>query len=459
MSATLTIGLLCQAIALALLIGRLGGRLVDHIGAVFAVVAIIWHGGDEILNILAPGSDPYRSLVTRSQVDAWVFVVGPAILLYVCVYLCILGRRPDEPDPAMAAVSARYLDWRILAVPTIVLAALTVTGSGFASSGSATGFGQNAYWSVGLSYQFLFIGVALTASSFVAVRGKKMFLPVFAIEIGVLALAGERIQIVGVTVMTIYLLRRYCVPVGSRSIATAVALAVIVVLAIGAGRLILGRTDFAHNHGPAARLGAVWQGLVHITHQSSAPGARETYTSRIDGNAFAALEFDALQHGQPPVGFTPIKNTLTLAVPSFLNPTKVPLSTERDRNEVAYASGQFGIFEEPGSWLPTQLGTAVAYYGVVGLYLIVATLGMLLALVDRWLSRTVTPIRIVVAAGLLSTYVIYYEQPFVSAYLITDRGVIGILMVLGCLRVVGFYPTTGVGKSRWDVLQPTSARS
>src|SRR5437870_3569852 len=63
-----TVGLLLQAAALILLLRRLRSAWFTHIGAVFIVLAIAYHGLGEILLLMFSHRDPYRLLVSANYV-------------------------------------------------------------------------------------------------------------------------------------------------------------------------------------------------------------------------------------------------------------------------------------------------------------------------------------------------------------------------------------------------------
>jgi hypothetical protein len=121
-------------------------------------------------------------------------LISSAVMLAFTV-ACLLSRpeRTSPParaaDPAVAAVLARVLDWRLLAAACVPMALLTAHGQGY-NDGAAAGAGTSL--ASNLTSTFFVIIIAVAAVAFVLRHGTRWFLPALVVQSLLLALAGER---------------------------------------------------------------------------------------------------------------------------------------------------------------------------------------------------------------------------------------------------------------------------
>ena len=94
MTWAIALGLAIQSVALMILFKRLGRRVLTHAGAMFIVLATVYHGLNEVLLWIVPGQDFYRFLVLQRDVDSFVLWVSVAILLLTTD--CIIAEKPQE---------------------------------------------------------------------------------------------------------------------------------------------------------------------------------------------------------------------------------------------------------------------------------------------------------------------------------------------------------------------------
>src|SRR4051812_787337 len=79
MTTSVLTGLLLQGIAVGSVHVSIKGRWLHHLGAMFLAVAVIYHGGSEVLQAMWPGRSRYRTMVAQADVDAWMLLVSAAI--------------------------------------------------------------------------------------------------------------------------------------------------------------------------------------------------------------------------------------------------------------------------------------------------------------------------------------------------------------------------------------------
>lgn len=77
----LLFSLVFDTASLVIVRATLGKRMWSHVGALFIVVAVIYHGVGEVTNRIFPNGLE-RQFVPRSSLDAWMYIVGPGILVF-----------------------------------------------------------------------------------------------------------------------------------------------------------------------------------------------------------------------------------------------------------------------------------------------------------------------------------------------------------------------------------------
>ena len=148
----IAIGLTIQVIALVVLFQRLGRTWLTHIGAIFIVIAVLYHGVTEVFLWMFPGYDIYRSWVSADYVGQFVVWISVAILMCTLTYIWVLGRQDAAERPHASASEVlsitRFFDWRLMLVVAIPLVALSVNGQGYLSNGDpqATSGVAVEYW-------------------------------------------------------------------------------------------------------------------------------------------------------------------------------------------------------------------------------------------------------------------------------------------------------------------------
>jgi hypothetical protein len=447
MSSDIVLGLLIQAVAVLLIFVRLGRTWIRHIGAIFVVMAVIYHGVGEILIALFPGQDPYRPLIDPQYVDDFVLLISVAILLFALAYVIAIGKRQDMPptfDSADAQLTTRLFDWRLMAIITIPLLALTADGQGYGSNGGAQGTGVAV--TLGLVQQFFVIGIVLTSFALAMRLGSRSVLWLLVLQSVVLALSGERAVIAIAAVLLVAVLSKFGVHSSRKQLVTGLLLLLVFGWVITSARAAEGR--FATTAGSTIRLQFIGEGIRHLTSAQTREQIAFTLGSRLDGNSFGALELQALHSGSSPVGLTPLKNDLLLALPSFLNPNK-DSEDVGTRVEKVYVEEHLPIYEleQPGNTyediVPTQLGGLTGIIGPQFMLVVSFLLGLGFAGADRWLRRERGPMRTLIFIGLLGC-VLDYEGSW-DEYTTTARGILLLLIIVGALVGLRALARRGLG--------------
>jgi hypothetical protein len=255
--------------------------------------------------------------VQQGYIDEAALVVSDGMLVFVIAYLMIRPTRGDAPGAeGLAAVAARVLDWRLIALACAPLAVLTYEGRGYINGTLSTGAGAPVTYS--LAAEFFVILVVLAAFSFVLCHGPQSFLPTLVAQSVLLAAAGERTPLITDAIMLILLLCHDGVRPPAAQVHAAAALTVAAILAITGLRAGHGRSVSHSDSGLNARATALGGALA------TQPGTRRSATSlaaqaaeRLDGVAFAGAVLQAAgrMHGAAPLGRRRHPESLLLAVP------------------------------------------------------------------------------------------------------------------------------------------------
>jgi hypothetical protein len=429
------IGLLLQAAAATIIHIAIRGRWLHHLGALFAAMAILGHGVTEIMQWIWPGRNAFRDLLPQSAIDDWMILVSLAILLYAVSYagLVVLRRRNagPQPVPEPAGYIARLrLPWLLVLVAPLLVA--TMQGKGVLAPvavGSDPTAADN-YVLSGLAAQYLVLLAALIGVVVIVRHGLRWLPPVLIAQAALLAFAGTRSMIVIAGVVTIFGARIAGVRPTRRHVALLVIAAGFFVVTISASRVADGRGAFLADQGTSERLSALTDGVTHLT----APGTGEAVLSdlvyRFDDNTYGALVLQSLEHDHPPVGLATVRNNVLLGVPSFLNPGKLGTSVE-DRNEERYVDLYMGL--DPGiDYLTGILGTVLAYYGPLGLFIAAVLIAAAFAAAESVIVRAPTPARLILALGLAQCVLLYESGP--SVYITLMRGVLLLAVLIWLVR-------------------------
>lgn len=421
--------LLIQVGAVVLVFAVLRRRAFSHVGMWFLLVAVAYHGLTEVFQYFVGANAAYRHFGS-DQAQAFVPYVSLALFLYAIVYLAVLARRPvfseARAEPGDTAQLLRVLDWRALGLLVVPLLLLTVQGQGWTVETGSTGTAGTGYWATGLTQQFLGLGIVLLAFV-VLVRNEGRHAGwVFVAQTVAVTLLGERFLIIVASVMLLYAMRWYGFRFTRRQIIGGCAVLFGALLMISSVRAHQGRGVFHRGENVSVRASALWGGLVGLPSADTRKQVITDYLNRFDGNAFPGLLLSQQQQGIPPVGVEPMLNNVRLAVPSFLNPSKLGTSDEQ-RSETLYIERRFGL-DPATAYLPTQFGSALGYAGLKGVFLFSLLLAGGLARLDGWALKRRSALHLIVALGVLKCCV-DYERGF-DTWVLMARGVLVMLLAL-----------------------------
>lgn len=425
------VGLLMQLTALWLVHVTIKGRWLNHTGAMLLAMACVYHGFTEVLQFLFPGRNQYRAqLLDQGMLDRWMLLVSGALLTYAVVYAAAMRGRPATPEPdrlRVAFLQGLQVKWMLLLCGPLIV--LSLRGQGAVAPGAiGTTADQSNYATAGLAGQFLVFLTALTAIVVVARFGGGWLLPVLAVQAGILGLIGMRSAILVSAVLVLYGIRRLGVTYSKKMLATALVFIAVAAMSISASRAVSGRAAFMANQGAGGRVAALTSGLTAIPSQGDA--ILNDFVYRFDANVFGPQVVHGLDDGAPPVGLTTLGNDVQLAVPSFLNPNKLT-SDVTQRDERAYFDAQFGINPNldmlPGLW-----GFMPGYFGLVGMFVLSASLAVAMAALDRWLGSHITQSAFLVSMGVTLSVLMYENLP--TGFLTQGRGVLLFVVGMTLLR-------------------------
>jgi hypothetical protein len=433
MSASLTLGLLLQTSALVLVLLVLRASAFRHAGFYFVLAAWLYHCASKVLELLGSTSK-YSALAPPDAVENWAILAGVAMLAFSIAYLVSLrpldrtaistGMTPESKHEIL-----NVLDWRLLSLACLPLAAITAHG-GYDTSIQTQRAG---YAASGLTGQFLVLGTSLAAVSFVSSGRKRRLAVAVPIQLATLALVGQRLEVITGLAMTLVGLSYFGLRLGKREIILAGGLLLLLTTSINAARGQLSRQELSQATSVTERLSGIRVGAIALATGRVAPYAQDQQplAERLDGNSFPAAVLARLEAGDSTVGLQAARVALLDAVPSFLAPAKLNTSLEQRSEKALYVS-RYGYISPGNDFLPTQLGTLLPYYGPTGLLVLAGLLGAAYGLAERALRTPVTPSRIVLAMGLLSC-AFNYERTL-DTYAVTLRGAVLVALLLFGIR-------------------------
>lgn len=405
MSETLLLGLVLQAGSVALLFLALGRSVLRRVGPYFIFSALVYHGLTEIVQVVTGQSSKYRGFSTPGGIDTWTVVVGAAMLIFSLTYVLVVRAQEDQPVLGAPEVPVevdiarvvRTLDWRVLTLVSLPL--IAVIGTEAFRIGDQTGLSPvESSAQAGLAHQFLTLVLVLATISYVLSHQGRVVLPLL-VQLAVMGLVGSRLDVFVAAATTLFGLAFLRRTPSVRQVFTVLAVVGTLALAITGARNDVGRPNFAAA-GLGERIPLLFTGAINTLAgvEPTYAGQTQPLGERLDGNSFAAAVLDALDGGRDPVGLTTAVNSLSLAVPSFLNPEKLTTDLEL-RSEKVYLNAHLGI-GIPGDFLPTQLGSLLGWFGPIGLMVLAGILGLAIGIAERFLRSKLTPSRLILTLTL-----------------------------------------------------------
>jgi hypothetical protein len=398
MSVTVWLALVLQFASLALLRMFLGKTWLRRPGTLLVLASVVYDGVTQVLLSFPSVAqwDTFRNGIAPAYEADAALLLSAAMLAYTIGFLVTGRGRLQAPSSADVALCARVLDWRLLAVACAPLAVLTYEGRGY--NGYAVAQVPGTLSSPGVASVFFAAAVTLTAVSFLLRNGARWFVPVLAAQSLLLAAAGERIPVLVAALALGVTCARAGHKPSRRQVLTAVAITVLAVAAVTGARAAAGRRVFNQDTGLQARLTALG-GTVTGTHSQGGPGLAAQTAVRLDGVSFTAGILQARGTGYPLQGPSAVPDSLLLAVPKALWPSKPDAGNTLDPYQAQIAA--FGL--APVNYLPGVPGLYAGYLGTWPLLAVTGLAGAAWGLAERWMLARVTPARLVLLAGSVLT--------------------------------------------------------
>lgn len=430
MTGTAGIGFSLMVIALAVMLVAVPKRRVSSLGFLFLAVTFLYHFVGEVAQALFPNRDQYRKFVDQATVDPWLVIAGAAMLSFTVAYAFTIGRRGARlvDPPHMAGTWPRWTTILAVDVPMWLFA-----------TGTQRVTGQTAvYWAGGLASEFLLLLVPLTLFLYLKQAHRPKVATAILIQSLALVLLGQRSFVIGPIVLVAWAASLVGRPLGKRIAVTVIGTVVVLSVVVSTTRVTFGREVFSTGTG-VDRAKALIQGVSYVVKPTSSPNSvADDFVYRLDGNAWPGYVLSRQsQIGTAPLGG--LRYDAAVSVPSFLYGSKLSQDV-RYRDEEARIDSWYSI---PGSaappygpdWLPTILGTLLAYLGPWWLLLAAAALGWALAIWDaKAHTEPVTFTRVVVGMGLAGC-VLGYEGDLQN---VVTR-LRGVVLIWLCWRVATWF--------------------
>lgn len=428
---TLFAALALQAVSLVLLRQQLFGTWLRRPFAVMVIIAVFYHGVSEVLRLLPNGAvaSMYRRGIVDQDAHLAALIISVSILSATTAYLVGLGHsgRHATTDAGKLRAAMRTLDWRLLTIALIPLAVTTYNGQGY-SSGVVLNSLEQPPLQVLASSLFVVL-VILTTFSIVVRFGRKCFVPAVLGQALIMAACGQRLEIVLSAFVVLMLLNMVDLSPSKKQVLAIMAVGVFLMSSITALR-IDGREIFYTDTSFEERIAVVGTALFNPPKTTGTIYQRPLLaqlTERLDGNEFSAPVLTALESRPPMGGLGEVINSMSPAVPSFLNPNKFNGDLGSRSSEGAQIE-YFNLLRV--DHLP---GHFSLWLGLVGAWLhvpLMALFGLIFARFERWTMNKATAARIVIFT-LLAIGALFYERGIPSMLIFLRYGlVIGPLLFL-----------------------------
>lgn len=388
------------------------------------IVAVFYHGLAEVFRMLpdAAVANMYRGAISDEQAHFGAFIVSIGIFLATIAYLVGLGHsgRHAKTDASRIKAAMRPLDWRILTAVLIPLAVTTYSGQGY-SSGVAMNAQEQPLIQVIASGLFV-VCVVLTTFSIIVKFGRRMFVPAIAAQAIIMAACGQRLEILLSAIVVLMLLNMVDMGPSMKQIVAVLAIGAFLVMSLTALR-VTGRDVFYSNSSLEERITAVGTAMFNPPPKTGSIYQRPMLaqlTERLDGNEFPAAVMTALDTRDPMGGIGEVWNSMSIAVPSFLNPDKHS-GDLGSRSSKAAQVEYFNLLR-----VDHLTGHFTLWLGLVGPWLhfvIMAGFGFIFARFEKWTMSKATAARLVLFT-LLAIGAMFYERGIPSIMIFLRYGLV-----------------------------------
>ena len=437
MSATLSLGLTLQLCCVLLLFATWRWGMFKRVGTYFVLAAFTYHGITEVIQVVSGTESRARGVTSTSSIDLWTVIAGGTLLLFTIAYIVTSSTqgRTDRSPYQSSKVDhiLSVFDWKLmtlLCLPLIVVASsaprqVANQGSHDVDSSSLAG----------LAGQFLVLCVTLATIGYVA-KHPRGLVPAVLLETAAISVVGSRTDVIAAVPMTLFGLGLLGRTPRKGQVTVALSLALLGALSINSLRAQGNRPEFDNATSVTQRLSLVASGAASLLKGTPAQYAsqQQPLGERLDGNSFPAAILDGIGRGSGTVGLVTVENDALLTIPSFIDPLKRSTALEK-RSDKEYLRAHYSVSYR-GDFLPTQLGSMLAYYGVLGLLTLGLFLGLMIGLGERALRRRASPLAFVATIALLGCMFSY--EGTILVYLLAGRGVpilVAVMVLIHRLRL------------------------
>jgi len=432
MSTELLFGLFLQLAAVGLVLSRVRRRRLGYTGILFVLMSFIYHGLTEIAQVMFPGLNHYRTMVSQEYIDRWMLIISSAILVFAVVYFLRLRPVSKREQVSPSPTRLGLVDWRRgIAIVLALQVFLFLITARF----------NLGYWG-GLITEMLPAFTILSLLELLYAKQGRYLIPVLVLQAGLGALSGARAAILFAVLTLLAVLVRYGVSIRWRSLLLPGVIGLVFMLAISGMRAVIGRSAFSAQTNEE-RIQSLWTGMEYLLKNGLSSDILHNFAYRFDGNSYSGLVMASYQDGAKPAGWTPLLNNFLLAVPSFVNPKKLEAELLK-LNEENYLVDHFRlpaywVNEQTGEitgdfidYIPTTWGILFGAFGSTGIWIVAAMLGWLYAAADNWIQRSKSLFAVLCGIGLTATTV--GIEIGVRNYVLTFRAILALFLVLFLLR-------------------------
>jgi hypothetical protein len=413
---TLALALIIQIVCLALLRLHLGRSWLTRPFSLLAIAAVVYHGVTELL-LLDPGYLKWSTLrvgLPQKYGHDGALLVSVCLLVMTLVYLGVIKKGTAREPDSSEKIALDFLKWQPLGVLLATMLVANSTGNGYSS---LTQFNQIGLLGQ-LTYQFLLVTAVLFSFALLRRFGIRWFIPVLALQLGLLATIGQRLELVTTSVMLLVLLLRAGMAPTRKQVAVSALLAIVGLVAITNSRAISGRGTFYSDASISTRVRVVATGLFVSPPGDSGPGLLADVANRLDGNAYVGTSLQQqLEFHDRPLGLRIVGASVLNTVPRVLLPLKDSFSLE----DVSPLSGPALVYGAPPlNYLPGDIGLWLPDVGVAWLIAIMALAALFLGLLERWCFRGGSLLRVILIVTMVEG-AMFFERGLPS-YLVSLRG-------------------------------------
>jgi hypothetical protein len=430
---TFLTALLVQFVMIVLLRHRLGKHWLRRPVTLLVLASVIELGiGPALLAVPAIGAnDTDRFGIQPGFIDSADLIMSVSMLALTLTYLLTHPERTVTLEQTTdLMIAARALDWRLLAVACIPLTVLTAAGRGYnngAGAGPATSLTTN------LVTTFFVVVVVVAAAAFLMRHGTRWFLLVLIIQSVVLAVAGERTPVLmdatALIVMLLFAGLRVPVP----QLAATAILTVLILLSLSGIRAEQNRNLYYQDSGVSTRVSALAGGLSAAEGPqggTDTPGLLTQFAVRISAVDYGGAILQAISEGQPRLSPAYVPESLLLAVPSFVWPTKLNRTVALD--PALAQINAFGL--QDTNFIPGLPGLYIGFLTPTWLIALFGLFGAIFGWFERWLLRERTPARLVLLGGAVT--VALGLEAGLPGMLVQMRAAVALALVVYVVEVV-----------------------